>query len=260
MLSIKRNIPLGLLMLILSMALCVHGFTVRRESRLHPQPQPLIALTDVICTDWPIIEAKITDFLIRLAVESNGTELHLKDIDTVQTDGNHYLIRAQLELASATLKWCNLVIEEKYAIRHAKMDITCDQQKWTISKRQLMPGGLNEYDPDQLSDLQPMVNEAIAQVQMGDMLELKTIRFAQVQAANSENDGSTYVIFADLTLRELSDQHALCRIIANDRPSGGLKIILFSCGAVIMPVGHDTSNARTNHIDSADYEDTSKKH
>lgn len=97
-----------------SRCVALHG---RSQSRIHWSPP-----TYVNCTDWPIIEAKITDFLIRLAVQSNGTELHLRAINSVRAHRKRYSIRAKLQLPNASEQWCNLEIEEEYAMDYAKID------------------------------------------------------------------------------------------------------------------------------------------
>lgn len=116
-----------------------------------------------------------------------------------------------------------------------------------------MPGGLNEYDPQQLGDLEPIVIETMALVNLDDSLELKAIRFAQVQSAVTDDVGSTYIIFAELKQRILSEKHALCRLIANDRPKGGLEVL-----AADEHVSSNHNNS--NQIDSADYEEVSQRH
>lgn len=99
---------------------CLHGASrCTAAARVESTGRPP---TYVNCTDWPIIEAKITDFLIRLAVQSNGTELHLRAINSVRAHRKRYSIRAKLQLPNASEQWCNLEIEEEYAMDYAKID------------------------------------------------------------------------------------------------------------------------------------------
>lgn len=268
MISIEyKTIVVCYSVVLLSFVFSSDAFTVRRIGQNGAVPLATTARSlERAHADWPILEAKIIDFLLRLT-QSNGTEFHFKDIVSVNSYGHRYNIMAKLirDRQHGGEQLCNLVIDEEYAEQYAKMDVTCDREQWSVEKRFLLPGGLNEYDPEQLDDLQPLVIGAMQTANMDSIFELEEIKFAQVRTARNSDDGSTYLILADLHVIDAPDYKSICRIVVNDRLKDTLKIISFSCGSVLTVTGHsprqsnnvidysNSSSSSDNQLDSADY-------
>lgn len=214
---------------VLSVLLLLHNataeaFTVGRDV---PQDE---SLYHVDTFEWPIISAKLTDYLVRLELKHDGHKLHLTNITSVQSTGKRYYINAVLRLTDASERPCQLTLLEEYEIPYGELKINCEGNvHYTVEKRHRIYNAFNEYNPKQLSDFVPTTIDALQQLsEENDHINYRLIRikFVQVQQLGDVSGEEKAVIFVEVADGDKPNE--LCTLNVHEA-NARLKYVRLNC-------------------------------
>lgn len=210
-----------------------HAFTVGRPDTYADEPA-----YRVDSFEWPILAAKIADYLIRLELKYNGHKLQLINITSVRADAdNRYDISAKMRLSDDSERDCNLRLLEEYTIPYGELNIDCEGNvHYNVAKRHRLYEGFNEYNPTQLNDFVPTIIDALRQLNNEhDEFDYRLIRikFVQVQGDGLMNDANgeqKAVIYAELATDDDDQPNELCIFNVTEDRSSTQRHVELNCG------------------------------